>query len=315
MGEQDDSVVADAKQVRGVSSARFVVDCHWWQDAVAFCRQHKKDFVSAAAWLTASNLLIVVAGASMTSLTETEDLTGLMTSFLVGAATAIVSLIIGFAALFIWFARLIALSHVWFMAKKGQHLSLQEVYIHLRKEKKDYLNSVGLWTSLVLLPIAFPLAVLISISILNARYPAIMNGSIFALPPALNGVVSILVTILSMVLIAYTVLSLALAGSDERLSGRKVALGAFSLMFRRATEVLLVSVAVTTVNVVLTAPQLIWGLTPFGNVLNQSVWLNAVMQVWFGLLSVILWPLSVIPYCQIVEFEHPPSLPLENKVQ
>ncbi len=300
VGQESDKV----NQTETLKGSNFVLNVSWWNNSRLFSMSRAKFFWLAAVALTVSNLLAVAANEFLKEILTMQELDTdvLLRVTLMVFGALVVSLLVGFWSLYVWFAGLIAFSQAWFNRDSEPPSQLQKLYELLTKEKKGHLRSLSLWTSLFLLPPAIPLSAMIAANIVNNPQFTLFGQRVFILPSWSTAPLIIGIAALSLVTMAYILMAIAIAGAAEQLSGREVAIKAYLLCLKELPAVCLVSCVVALMNILITAPQLIFLCTPLSVVLNDSVWLNVLLQIWFGITSLAIWPMSVLPFCQLVQW-------------
>lgn len=281
----------------------FMTNPRWWRSAASFAGSKWKHFVLPAAALTGSNILAVGADALLTSGMKGEDveLAKLALCGLLALAASICALGIAFWALYVWFIRLVAFCGEWFSSDAGNPKDMVEIGNDLKKDKA-FVSALMLWSSLYLMAPAIPLSVLIAINILCSPRFTVLGQRILDLPQPAVVAINATIAVLSGLIVAYTLIFIALAGAADDKSAKSVSFRALQTMIRNVSVTVVVSLAVAAINVLLTAPQLILLCTPMAEQVSGNVVLNMSAQVWLGIASVVIWPLSLVPFCQLVRF-------------
>ncbi|MBY0549619.1 MAG: hypothetical protein K2W95_20240 [Candidatus Obscuribacterales bacterium] len=280
----------------------FITDSQWWKSATTFARARWKHFVVPSAVLAASNLLAVGSDALLTSGMKGDevDLVKLAICGISALAGCFAALGLAFWALYAWFVKLVAFCGEWFSLESGETTSLEEFADTFGKQK-SFVSALMLWSSFYLLVPAIPLSVLIAVNMLCSPRFMVLGQRVLDLPPSTITVVNVMIALLSGLIVAYTLVFIALAGVADDKSAKSVSHRTLQVLLRNTSAVAVVSLAVALINVLLTAPQLILLCTPIAEQLSSNLTANLMAQLWLGVSSVVIWPLSLLPFCQIVK--------------
>lgn len=298
---------ADGPNEAELTAGNFFLSPVWWRSATSFAIKQAGEFRLAAIVITASNLLAVIADRAMNDMLSMSelDLAKVLTVALVGLLVTAVALGLALWSLYIWFTKLIAFSTVWFNRGSFPSMSLNEVHATMRKEKRSLLNQLSIWSTLILSPLIFPLATFIGLKMLsNPKYTA-FGQRLVPIPSWADPLLLVGIAVLTIITLGYVELTIALTGRNDAISGKTVAIAGVTVFVKQFSIVCVLSVIVVALNVLVSAPQMVLLMTPYASILTEgplAIWINAASQVWLGILSVVLWPLSVLPFCQLLEF-------------
>lgn len=226
----------------------------------------------------------------------------LMKIFAIGCAVALSSVIAMTWAFGSWLLRLTAFAHACMQADRLPSRALwQESLLKVRGQK---LYLVKLWAiaSVYLLMPAFGMCILTVVKLVQSPmlltqtagaalpqpwYVCLLDSAIFG--------VSAVSTSYSMILLVLSSVTVAAAG--------ETAWSAVVTMANRLIPLLLLGLFVLGFNVLVSTPQIIWAGGALLESLDQNVYALIAWQVWFALSSCVLWPWSVLPYCQFLKVE------------
>lgn len=282
----------------------FIRRSSWWKENVCFARMHARHFILPAVAVALSNILAAIANEYLRGMAGAlggeVDLPRLLTTTLAMLAGLVVALVLAFWGLYAWFAKLLVFCRVWFERAAPQSAPFKERLGELKSQKK-YLGSLSFWLSIYLLIPALILSVLIAFSILNSPQFSIAGNKMFSLPGWSVYLINAGITVVSILTMAYTLLGLAIAARSTDLSGQRAAVLTGSLFIKWFAPLMVLSIVVALVNVIVTSPGLMLLLTPAGEALATNMWVNIALQGWLGITSLVVWPLSLLPYCSLVE--------------
>lgn len=295
--ESTDSGEKSADQCR----PGFMTDTQWWKSAASFAGTRWKHFVLPSAVLTGSNLLAVGADAWLASGMKGDDveLVKLAICAICALAASIAALVLAFWALYVWFVKLVAFCGEWFSRESADSRGMAEIADGFGKQK-SFVSALMLWSSFYLLVPAIPLSVLIAVNMLCSPRFKVLGQRVLDFPPQTILLVNFMIALLSGVIVAYTLVFIALAGVADDTSAKSVSHRTLQILLRNLPAASVVLLTVAVVNVLLTAPQLILLCTPLSEQLSNNLAASLVAQVWLGISSVVIWPLSLLPFCQLV---------------
>lgn len=292
----------DGNTPSGTVLPAFAFDRSWWKESIAFATSRWKVFLLPSVAFTMSNMLAVGADFLIANAFKGEelDLSRLAVCGVGALGICIVALCFAFWALGRWFVNLLAFCREWFALQAGKTTPFEEILKKLKADK-SYLSSLMLWNSVYLLVPVLPLSVLIGLNVVASPKFMFLGQRMMEFSPPVSICINVTIAVLSIFTVASTFIPVALAACSDAESGLEVTKKSIGILWKHLGASLMVSLVVTCANVLLTAPLTLLSCTPWAEQVASNVPLNLVAQVWLGITSVVLWPLSLLPFCQIVK--------------
>jgi len=272
--------------------------------------------------LTAANVIVAVGGnyaiyrmkqPQPAEITDILPILVLYLSILLGIA---VILILTMVALAQWLMKLTIFARLLCQAEKAHEASEDgtapapnlnsEVVADAHKTIRQrwvYVMKVWLVASLLLLPVAVPLSALIMFHSMVAG-PMPVDTKLLGWPawltsPSVLFSLGAFAAVLMVICTAYTFVTIVFSAVSDMAAAR-TAVVAMKESLKHWLPLCIITVIILVVNVVVTAPQVIASVTPLSGFAEQSA-VQACAQVWLGIASLVLWPLSVAPFCRITK--------------
>jgi hypothetical protein len=288
-------------------------DAEFWQRAWRTALRFVPMFIPCAAGIGIGNLIAVFglgfvdARISALQKSTVTELTDLVAPLLVALFTLFGSLAVSLWAIWQWMLKLTAYARSLCSGADEQAAEsqpaacLQDVL-----SKRSYLSGVWLFASLYLLVPCFPLASLIAWrTVLYSKSP-MFDVSVLHLPPWLfsseiqiGG--SVIACFLTIIVVGYTFAVLR-CSANSKLSAHATATQTLLKCGRQFGALFTISAVVLLINIILTAPQMIAQMTPLAT-WARSMAVEAIAQTWLAIASVVVWPLSLAPYCRLPGLE------------
>jgi hypothetical protein len=308
---------ADLRQSVGFKtkpSLGYLIDRQWWRQALASAVNYAPNCLVCGLGLALLNIAIIVGNAAMEqhlrALTQGSinevNLVQLLV-VLVGALFALLALLgLSFWFLWIWYLRLTAFAHAWLVSDQAPTREQCQASISAIDKRKKFLTLVSLFASIYLLAPVIPLVVLIAIKLVSGPEFVVGDVRLVTLPDWMNSqayyIASAAVSIfLSLVAGGYTA-CFTVFSAVSGMSPFQTATTALKECLRQPARVLAITALVLFANIAISAPYML--LSSSENVTSMikgNVWLGVISQIWFGLTSLVLWPLAIAPFCQIVK--------------
>ncbi len=166
-------------------------------------------------------------------------------------------------------------------------------------DRRGYLAKLWLVASLYLLVPVLPLSVLISLKVVTGPEFMIQGKPIINLPDWVHVASIVGAGFLSTISAAYT-LSTVVFSAVSQAPPWATATESLRQCCIHWRSVLVMTVSVVVLNVLISSPQVIFILTPLFAIIQSNLALNVGCQLWLGIMSLWLWPLSLAPFCELV---------------
>lgn len=290
---------------------QFLFDRQWWRTAFERAWAFAPQCIVPAVVLTVSNLITVGATAGFmfamkrlqqNTVTTTTDI-GLVLLACIGVLLAlIVALLAAFWALFEWMLKLTAFAEVVMNEDADASAEKIQQALNTVKERRGYLMRLWFVASLWLLIPAMPVSLLIGLnSVLGGKQP-LMDKSQLTLPPWLldpnvQMTAQAVSIVLTLIFLAYSMVTIAFSAISKD-GPSATAWVALRETMKNLIPLCLLIGALSLVNIVITAPQMVIALTGVDWIHHPAV--EAVAQLWLGLTSLVAWPLTMAPVCRLV---------------
>lgn len=298
-------------QFRKPARANFLLDRTWWRDAFGSAWSFAPQCVFSATALTIGNLIVVIGSDQMQArmrviqvhdgITQIEPVVQVL---VIGLVMLCSSLALTLWSLSLWLAKLTIFARAMVVSPSMPDAEQYAEAAKVVRSKKLFFARVWLVASAYLIIPVFPLALLLALKTVSGPEFTIAGTALVPLPAGLTPstlqiTVAVVGGILSVVALAYSTTTLVLSSISEAGAGR-TATAALTQCFKHAGTVLLLSFVVTILNVIVGAPSYVLTASEMLHLPDASLVLACVGQVWLGVSSVVMWPLSVAPFCELM---------------
>jgi hypothetical protein len=135
-----------------------------------------------------------------------------------------------------------------------------------------------------------------------ASSPRLTGGALFSLPMAIDITLLPICLFISVVLLIVSFVSVPVAAIADQDAGRAVKL-VISLARTQFPQLLLISIFVVAINIIVGSPLALarWGSFGTSFFSDEAVQLCVAQEIWQGLLSVVLLPSSLVPFCALLK--------------
>jgi hypothetical protein len=227
---------------------------------------------------------------------------------LASAIILLISFILGTVLLVIsiakWVFVLVAFCRFWLYLSPGsdQDVDLkpmqQRVMAEIRAKQKFLAEFWLIILALMLLPVLIFCA---SIGVKFASLSSVFGAQALRLPAALDCVLPLVGSLSGLLLVMISLVAIPVAAMSK--DGVKQAIQqTFILSFKKFPQVALLSLAILVLNTAVASPYLFTKYGGIENYLLPSANLTVALfeQIWQGLVSIVLFPLSLIPFCELL---------------
>lgn len=311
--------------IAGDRFAQLLHDRQWWRLACAAAWRFAPRCLVCSLVLVVANLSVVLVSDRLIGKMKElngqtiTDLTGILAITLTALVALGVILVVSMWALGQWLLNLTAFARAFCLLEQSQAFSASGVRqavpeaqtaaaldAALGDIKARWFYVLKLWViaSLYLIVPAVPLSVLIALHAMFAS--TIVDVKAFGWPQWLGGPLAagsalLVGAILTVLCSAYTFVTIVFSAISPLPPARTASI-ALRESLKHLTPICGLTVIILLANIVVTAPQMILALTPLASCAKSSA-VEVCAQIWLGLTSPFLWPLSVAPFCRIVRLE------------
>lgn len=283
---------------------RFLSDKLWWlssfKSALAFA---PLCWFPATLLASANVALLLGARYLYESLRAPEmPVQELMKIFAIGCGVTLASAGAMTWALGVWLVRLTAFARACMSVESTpESTQWREGLLHVRAQK-FYLVKLWAIASAYLLGPFFLMCLLTVVKLLLSPGLFSLGSGPISLQPWYVYLTDASMLSLSAVTTSYSMIILVLSAHPSAAAG-ETAWSAVRLVTKSATPLLLLGLFVLAVNAVVSTPNVVWSGGALTEMLSQNIYVSIAWQVWFALSSSVLWPWSVMPYCQFLKAE------------
>jgi hypothetical protein len=286
-------------------------DRQWWLLAWSATRNFWRHCLPCSLALVAANLIVifVTAGFEQTlrglqNSSTFSDLTNLMAIGIVALVATVISLGLCFWALTDWMIKLTAFASL--LAGSQTAPSSEEFGEAVRQfvKRKWYLIRVWCMASVYLLVPGVPLSFFIGMRAVFGDAKRLITIEPSIVPAWLTDVrttiaIGAAMFIFTLVTLVYSYVTIVFSAISD-LPAARTANVAFRESMKNALPLIVITAIILLANVAVTAPQMVLRLTPLGP-LCQTPLAEACAQIWLGITSLFVWPLSVAPFCRLIQ--------------
>jgi hypothetical protein len=304
--EQMPAVDSPKSPWRAVAS---LIDFSWWRNSLTLVIEYAPTCIVPAVFSALSNAVVTIAVMAFYerlrhSPIDLTDLLLAMATLLIGGFLGITFLVLGFGG---WLVRLAAFSVA--LVKSPSIAALAALSNDARRAafkaarvevepKKIHIGGVLLWVSAYML---LPLFVVMGCTMVKMlTMPSVMGAMALKLPAWVDYACVVAVLPNFLFLVIFSFVSLVVAACSQ-LRPQKSAHLAFKLSWRYFWPLSIVSVFFSLQSFALGAPSdLLQMLSVEKVVVQYDPAVKVVSQVWAAAVSLLLYPLSFVPICDIL---------------
>ncbi len=284
----------------GSSSLAFLISIAWWQKALRIAVAFAPNCMLPALSLSLANVVILVGmhivyGAIRQPQIDVDDL---VRAAFIGVAGAVAGLVLSCWALGFWLLRLTAFSRAWFSDSEVDKKQFSESIAETRR-RAGYLAKLWLVASIFLLVPVVPLCVAISLNVLGSPDYIGARALSVALPGWVPAASTAALVMLTVVATSYSLVTLVVS-SISALPPQHAAIEALKLSAQHWLSVLVITIVMLLINCLITTPQALLSATTLAEVKGTPLFVGIGLQLWMALTSAVLWPLSIIPFCELL---------------
>jgi hypothetical protein len=295
------SVMAFASEL----DVNFVSDKSWWRHAFASALAFAPFCYVPAFVLCVADIIVLLTVEHLNRSMNASMITpaDLWQSAVLGLLASALSFLLTLWAFWSWLCRLTAFGRVF---NKSDHVpdkeEFQQAIDYVASQQKVFAKIWMFASFYVLLP-AIPLCFFVLLTSVSAPELTSMHVTNFTLPVwvmVLGGFVCFALTAIAC---AYTFVVFAVSANYDNnnpQSAGYIAKRSFQLFWRHFSLFAGTSAMVLLANIVITRPMIFWTQQTL-ELTKLQIGFEICWQVWFAIASVVLWSLSLAPFCQLVK--------------
>jgi hypothetical protein len=220
--------------------------------------------------------------------------------FAIGCAVALSSVVAITWAFGSWLLRLTAFAQACMLHDSIPARALWQQSLLKVRGQRLYLMKLWAIASVYLLAPTFVMCVLTVVKLVQSPMLLSQAAGPASAQPWYGCLLDAAIFGLSAVSTSYSILLLVLSSVSLTRAG-ETAWSAVVTMAKRVIPLFLLGLFVLGFNALVSTPQIIWAGGALLESLDQNVYAMIAWQVWFALSSSVLWPWSVLPYCQFLK--------------
>lgn len=290
-------------------AVRLIFDISWWRDALRLTLQFAPFCIAPGVFMALSGTVTNTAAVAFAEPLRSNpvELTHLLMAMgvlMLGLLLGLAFIVIGFGG---WLFRLAAFSLALIQAPSIDHLSglasdarkaVFKAAIAEIEPKKVHIGAVLFWATLYML---LPFFMLIGCTVVKIiSMPSIMGASAVNIPAWAEIACSIIAVPNFIFLLIFSVVALVVAACSP-LPPRPAAGLSFKLSCRYILPLSVISVAFTLLSCAIGAPNdLRQVMDPQAVMGEHNPFVRVGNHVWQSLISILLFPLSFTPFCDVL---------------
>ncbi|MBX9569764.1 MAG: hypothetical protein K2X77_12780 [Candidatus Obscuribacterales bacterium] len=291
----------------------FLLSGKWWSSTLKLVFSVMRHFVVVAFLFGWSNAFTAYADYSLTNSGldfTVVDLPALTNLGMKLAISTVVALVLGLVSLSILLEKLTALARLYLLKRAPSQ------FVATKKEvdaRKGYIAGVWMVGVLYLLLPLIPASVCLAFKILSNSQLYVMGEPIIQIPETARIPMNVAEAMLFAISIAYCIV-LTVVSSALCIKATKAAKIGALLMLNQAGRLMIATLLVAIINALLSAPLSIYlaYLAPLEQ--KKDLPLIIVSQLWFGISSAFVWPLSMLVFAELLEKNFSQAKPPENSI-
>ena len=279
----------------------FFKERSWWRRALAASLLCAPGCILPAFCLGAANVVMLVGMRQLYQLLNLQEIT--IQQFTQGSAQGCWSILAAFLlmsfGLAAWLMRLTAFARAWLARGDDfQKARLSSSFAEV-KEKKWYFCKLWSIASLYLLVPLFPFSLLSTIKVISSPGYALGGAPDISISGGSLVAVNVVLLLIAALMVSYSLVVLVFSAGRLASPGQ-TAWSAVKEMLKRPLPVLLAGVLVMVVDGLVCAPQSVLSSGSVEEMVKLNIFEVAAWQLWFIVSSSIVWPWSIIVFCDLV---------------
>ncbi len=290
-------------------AVRLIFDIGWWRDALRLTLQFAPFCIApgvfmALAGAVTNTAAVVFAEPLRSNPVELQQLLMAMGVLLLGLLLGLAFIIIGFGG---WLFRLSAFSFALIEASSSEYLSglskdarkaAFKSAIKAVEPKKVHIGAVLLWATLYMLVPFFVLSACTIVKIISM--PMVMGASVVRVPAWADIICNVIAIPNFLFLLVFSIVALVVAACSP-LKARPAAVLSLKLSVQHILPLSIISIAFTLLSCAIGAPNDLRQMMDPQAVMGEHDPLVRVLNhVWQSLAGIFLFPLSFIPFCDVL---------------
>jgi hypothetical protein len=288
---------------------RPIISLSFWKLAFNCVCKFARQSAVAALFLTLA--IIVMATGNVAFYMQLGGTTVNLGSLLWGAVLCLFCTGIGLLLLIFGFTRwlfvLTAFSRFW-LSMSAKDLSMaSELELRERCSRAfDEIKARGgfltrYWLIFCLNMVVPVLVLYLLVATKMAASPLLVGGPLISLPPVADNVLLPVAALIAVSLLIISFLAIPIAATSDLSAGQSVK-RVFSCALPLLPQAMVVTACVLIVDALVGCPIICIqkGALTGGVLENQTIALSVLHEIWQGLASIVLLPLSLVPYCELL---------------
>lgn len=292
-------------------SLQFLLEAGWWKNAFSAAMTFAPFCLVCGLGIAILNIIVVIGTDQVQQrlgtalIGEQPDLTQLLAVCCV-ALVVLFGVFLGtFWFLWEWVLHLTAFAHAWISSGGKPQTEQFKSSVADMRQKKQFILVTWLVASVYMLVPAAPLVVMIALKMVTGPEYNLAGGQALVPLPAwmkeptvlLGAVIACFV--LTIVTLGYTMITTAFSAVSK--SGAATTANAALLeYFRHFGLVSAIAMIMLVINILISAPYLMVPSWDYHAFFRQNVWMAVAAQVWVGVSSLVLWPITLSPLCHLM---------------
>jgi hypothetical protein len=204
-----------------------------------------------------------------------------------------------------WLFVLLAFCRFWLclspeISQLDDRKALQQ---QVMKEIKNRQNTLARFWFLALLFMLLPMLVfIIAVGLKAASMTAIFGAQTLKLPGPVDCALLPIIVLLGVGLTTVSLVAMPIAAMSEG-SARQTIKQTLTLSWKKLPQAVLLCIVIFVLNTIIASPQIFTSYAGLETILMPSTNLALALseQIWQGLVSIILFPLSLVPFCELLK--------------
>jgi len=276
----------------------FLRNPNWWKQSFTISVKFFRQFIFPALGLALANIVMLFGAFWMSQSLNHENVTleMLTQAAIIAGVSALIGLVLSLWVLALWLMRLTAFCRLLLETPDGNAVEFRKCLDEI-SARRWWLSKLWLIGSVYLLLPVGALCALITIkTLIDSPYGFLGLEQV----PWIHSVIILGIAVLCVGVTSYT-LALMVVAASSKLSAGKAAQQSIELFWSNRPNLVVLSILVLLVNLIISAPQTVFGLNAGSiNITQDTLILQIVQQIWLGISSAVLWPWSLIPYCKLL---------------
>ena len=278
----------------------FLSSLKWWERAVRLALAYAPNCILPALALSGANIVMLLGmHLILTAVNQSQvNLDDVIRAGCIGIGSLLVGLLLTCWSVGVWLFRFTAFAEALLTSAAPDRMLFAQSIAKTRKRAK-YLAGFWFFVSLILLVPFAPLCAFVALKIIAS--PDYIGAGLLpvSLPEWVTYVTTAAIVVLTAVITAYSLVALVVS-SVSALPPRDAAVEALRLSARFWVPLSVITAIVLLVNFLISSPQALFGFASVAQINRTQLIVDIGLQVWLGLTSAVIWPFSIVPFCELL---------------